>query len=80
MDIEKPQKAVREIVTNVEEEEPSVVEERSKFERSVVVRLTSPCMQQLESALKENRSLEIALMQSQSCIVAIKCCVPLLGY
>ena len=56
MDIEKPQKVVREIVTNVEEEEESVVEERNKLERAVMTRLTSPCLQQLEAALQENRS------------------------
>ena len=56
MDIEKPQKVVREIVTNVEEEEESVVEERNKLERAVMTRLASPCLQQLEAALQENRS------------------------
>ena len=57
MDIEKPQKVVREIVTNVEEEEESLVEERSKLERAVMTRLASPSLQQLEAALQENRSL-----------------------
>lgn len=59
MDIEKPQKVVREIVTNVEEEEESIVEERSKLERAVLTRLASPCLQQLEAALQESRSLNI---------------------
>ena len=58
MDIEKPQKVVKEIVTNVEEEEESVVEEKNKLERAVMTRLASPCLQQLEAALQENRSLQ----------------------
>ena len=44
-------------MTNVEEEEESVVEERTKLERAVMTRLASPCLQQLEAALQENRSL-----------------------
>lgn len=44
-------------MTNVEEEEESLVEERSKLERAVMTRLASPSLQQLEAALQENRSL-----------------------
>ena len=57
MDIEKPRKVVREIVTNVEDEEDSVVEERNKLERAVMNKLASPCLEQLTAALQENRSL-----------------------
>lgn len=58
MDIDKPQKVVREIITNVEEEDKSVVEERNQLEREVLTRLASPCLLAVETALKENRSLE----------------------
>lgn len=57
MDTEKPLKVVREIVTNVEEEDESVVEARDKLEKSVMTKLVSPCLQKVETALRENRSL-----------------------
>ena len=57
MDIDKPQKAVREIITNVEEEDESIIEERNKLERAVMSQLASPCLLTVETALKENRSL-----------------------
>ena len=79
MDIEKSQKVVREIVTNVEEEEESVVEERNKLEKAVMTRLASPCLQQLEAALQENRSLHARpphkLLMSFRKIADSICCV-----
>ena len=46
---------VREVVSNVEEEEEEVVREREAVERRVVTNLTRPCLQQVEDALIKNR-------------------------
>ena len=61
MDIDKPQKVVREIVTNVEDEDQSIVDERNRLEGVVMTKLAAPCLQKVESALKENRSLKKAI-------------------
>ena len=58
MDVEKPQKVVREIVTNVEEEDQAIIDERNRLEGAVLTKLATPCLQEVESALKENRSLK----------------------
>ena len=68
MDIDKPQKVMREIITNVEEEDESVVEERTKLERAVMSRLASPCLLTVETALKENRSLKMKQLLVCSCL------------
>ena len=55
MDTDKPQKVVREIVTNVEDEDQAVVDERNRLEGVVMTKLAAPCLQKVESALKESR-------------------------
>ena len=55
MDIARGTKMVREVVSNVEEEEEEVVREREAVERRVVTNLTRPCLQQVEDALIKNR-------------------------
>jgi hypothetical protein len=55
MDIARPTKAVREVVLNVEEEEEAVVKERERMEGCVVLKLTGPCLQEVEDALAHNR-------------------------
>lgn len=54
MDITKPSKGLREMVPNVEEEDESVVEERKAVELGVVTKLTSPCLEEIDSALSNN--------------------------
>ncbi len=55
MDIEKPRKVIREVVSNVEEEEEVVVKEREAMEIAVVTKLISPCLKQVEDALELSR-------------------------
>ena len=51
MDVAKRRRAVREVVSNVEEEEEAVVREREQVEMSVLDKLTSPCLEEAEKAL-----------------------------
>ena len=62
MDTDKPQKVVREIVTNVEDEDQAVVDDRNRLEGVVMTKLAAPCLQKVESALKESRWLKKSLM------------------
>lgn len=55
MDVETPRQAVRETVTNVEEEDEQVAREKIEQERSVIIKLTAPCLKDIEDSLKENR-------------------------
>ncbi len=55
MDLARPAKAVREVVYNVEEEEREVVRERETVEQSVITKLTSPCLDEIQDALACNK-------------------------
>ena len=56
MDVEAPRRAVREVVTNIEEEEDEeVVKEKKEQERSVVEKLSAPCLKEIEDALTEGK-------------------------
>ena len=53
MDVEKPQKTVREIRSNMEEEGAADVEMRNKQEAAIMAKLSSPCLDELRQALEE---------------------------
>lgn len=53
--METPQRVVREIVTNVEEEDERLMKEKMEQEKRVISELTSPCLKAVEEALKEKR-------------------------
>ena len=55
MDVEAPQRVVREVVTNVEEDDDQVAKEKIEQERNVIVKLTAPCLKDIEVSLKEGR-------------------------
>ena len=55
MDVEKPQKSVREFQTTMEEEEEEGLQQRREEVALVTGKLTTPCLIELEAALKENR-------------------------
>ena len=57
MDVERPKKAVREFVTNVEEENEETLKEGQEQERRVVVKLSGPYLEEVENTLKEKRCL-----------------------
>ena len=55
MDIARPVKAVREVVSNVEEEEREVASQREAVEQNVITKLTSPCLDEIHDALASNK-------------------------
>ena len=55
MDIAKPTRTAREVVSNVEEEEEAMAKGREKMGKGVVLKLTGPCLQAVETALAQNR-------------------------
>lgn len=55
MDVEAPRKSVREVVTNIEEEDEQLAKEKVEQERNVIMKLTAPCLKDTEDALKEGR-------------------------
>ena len=59
MDVEKPRRAAREFLTNVEEEMEREEEKKRREEQVslVVSRLTEPCLEQLCKVLEQSRSV-----------------------
>ena len=57
MDVEKPQRSVREFSSNVDEEDEKILQQKREQEVAVVTKLTAPCLHDLETALKEKRYL-----------------------
>lgn len=56
MDVEKPQKSLREVQYNVEEEEDATaMQMRQEREAAIMVKLSSPCLVELRQALDEGR-------------------------
>ena len=58
MDVEKPRRAAREFLANVEEEMEREEEKKRRAEKVslVISRLTEPCLEQLCKVLEQNRS------------------------
>ena len=54
MDIARFRKAVREVISNVEEEDMAVLKERENMEMAVLTKLISPCLAKVENALQSN--------------------------
>ena len=56
MDVEKPQKSLREVQYNVEEEEDAtIIQTRQEREAAIMIKLSSPCLVELRQALDEGR-------------------------
>lgn len=64
MDLETPRRAVREMVTNVDDETEQLNKEREEQKRGVVSKLTTPCLQGIEEALKEGRYVNTFALNS----------------
>ena len=52
MDVEKPQKSLREIRSNVEEEDTEATQQKLAREAAIMARLSSPCLAELQKALE----------------------------
>lgn len=55
MDVEKPQKSVREFRSNVDEEDEEILQRKREKEIAVITKLTTPCLRDLQIALQEER-------------------------
>lgn len=56
MDVEKPQKSLREVQYNVEtEEDAAAIQTRQEREAAIMAKLSSPCLGELQQALDEGR-------------------------
>ncbi len=69
--------AMREVVSNVEEEDEAVVEEKKRVEALVLDKLTSPCMSELEAALSEGRCVCMCARVHACMYVCMYVCIPL---
>ena len=64
MDVEKPQRSLREFQSNsLEEEEEDIMQQNRKQERAVMTKLTAPCLSELEDALQVKRYLHYHTIQ-----------------
>ena len=64
MDVEKPQRSLREFQSNsLEEEEEDIMQQKREQERAVMTKLTAPCLSELEDALQVKRYLHYHTIQ-----------------
>ena len=64
MDVEKPQRSLREFQNNsLEEEEEDIMQQKREQERAVMTKLTAPCLSELEDALQVKRYLHYHTIQ-----------------
>jgi len=62
MDVEKPQRSLREFQSNVEEEEKDIMQQKRELEVAIITKLTEPCLSELEGALQLKRYLHYHTM------------------
>ena len=57
MDMSKPHKIIREVTSNLEEEDETTAKEREGIETAVLTKLTIPCLEQVKDAIRNNMSV-----------------------
>ena len=72
MEVEKPQRSLREFQSNVEEEEEDIMQQKRELERAVITKLTAPCLSELKAALQVKRYLHYHTMQFSPIVLVVK--------